>query len=236
MRKSDIASYFIQVRFANKTNVSLFFCFPPVTFLRPNRERAARAFIDNEAVQEGGAESDSSEQDEEPTAEDCQFIAPDGEDDDDQAEVSTPSEHRRLEALEMERQAETIMPYFPRALAVSDDRPLQFNFNLFLLDSLTLPRHIVARDSEEPSPPHAVEFTTVAGAISYCKERLEYGWRNRRPANSQPETPRMSSARLSHPSVDKWGLFRSDGRRLSKSLQSGEPALDENLNRVRLDR
>ena len=220
------------MRFADKTNVFLFF-FPPVTFLRPDRRRAARAFIETEAMQEGFVESDSSEQDEEPTAEDCQFIAPD---DDDQTEVSTPSEHRRLDALEMERQAETIMPYFPRALAVSDDRPLQFNFNLFLLDSLTLPRDIVARDSEEPTPPHAVEFTTVAGAISYCKERLEYGWRNRQSANSQPERPQMSSARLSHPDVDKWALFRSDGRRLSKSLQSGEPALDENLNKVRLDR
>ena len=228
VRKADIESYFIQVRFANKTNV---FFFSPITSSRQNRERA-RAFLDVEAQQEGG-DSGSDQQDDsddQPTAEDCQFIAAADEEDEEEAEV-----HRRVDAAAMEREAESVMPYFPRAFAVSEERPLQFNFNLFLLDSPTLPRHIEARDSEEPNPPQAVEFTSVAGAIAYCRERLEHGWRNRQPASSQQE-PRMPSARLSHPGVDKWELFRSDARRLSKALRSGQPALDENLNEVRLDR
>ena len=225
------------MRFANKTNV---FSFYPVTSSRPpasaerqNRERGARAFIISEALQEGAEEdSDSNDdEDEQPTAQDAQFIA--GDDDEEEALASTPSEHRRLDAALMEQEAERVMPYFPRAFAVSEERPLQFNFNLFLLDCLDLPRHIHARDSQEPNPSQAVVFTNVAGAIAYCTERLERGWR--RTASSQQE-PLLPSARLSHPGVDKWALFRSDGKRLTKSLQSGQPALDENLNKVRLDR
>ena len=224
------------MRFANKTNV---FSFYPVTSSRPpasaerqNRERGARAFIISEALQEGAEEdSDSNDdEDEQPTAQDAQFIAGD---DEEEALASTPSEHRRLDAALMEQEAERVMPYFPRAFAVSEERPLQFNFNLFLLDCLDLPRHIHARDSQEPNPSQAVVFTNVAGAIAYCTERLERGWR--RTASSQQE-PLLPSARLSHPGVDKWALFRSDGKRLTKSLQSGQPALDENLNKVRLDR
>ena len=233
VRKADIESYFIQVRFANKTNV---FFFSPITSSRQNRERA-RAFLDVEAQQEGedSGSDQGDDSDDEPTAEDCQFIAAADEEDEEEAEVLTPSEHTHMDAAAMEQEAESVMPYFPRAFAVSEERPLQFNFNLFLLDSLTLPRHIEARDSEEPTSPQAVEFTSVAGAIAYCTERLEHGWRNRRPASSQQE-PRMPSVRMSHPGVDKWALFRSDARRLSKALRSGQPALDENLNEVRLDR
>ena len=59
---------------------------------------------------------------------------------------------------------------FPRAFAISGEQPLQFDFNIFLLDFLTLPQHREARESEEPTPPQAVVFTNLAGAIAYSTE------------------------------------------------------------------
>ena len=75
--------------------------------------------------------------------------------------MSTPLEHRRVDAAIIQQEAESIMAYFPWAFTISEEQPLQFDFNLFLLELLTLPQHREARESEE---------TNVAGAIAYCTE------------------------------------------------------------------
>lgn len=122
-------------------------------------------------------------------------------------------------------------PYFPLAFAVSSEKPLEFNFDLFLLDTLELPRHIAARTSGEEHPATAVTFTGAEQAITYCTQRLESGWKATRPTASQEFTQR-----LSHPGIDKRTLFRRDGQRLTKVLKSRQAAFDANLNLVRLDR
>ena len=40
------------------------------------------------------------------------------------------------------------MQYFPSAFAVSDDRPMEFNFDLRLLDTLVLRKPILPRNEE----------------------------------------------------------------------------------------
>ena len=121
-------------------------------------------------------------------------------------------------------------PYFPLAFALSEETPLEFNFDLFLLDTLELSRHIAPRTSGEEEPATNVLFQEASQAIAYCRDRLESGWKATRPDSQE------STQRLSHPGVDKWTLFRRDGRRLTKVLKSGQAAFDANLNRVRLDR
>lgn len=133
-------SYFIQVQFAIKTNV---FFSPATSSMRPaqteerNRERAS-AFFDFKVREEGGDSGSNEEEHEEPTAEDFQFIA--GYKEEDEAEVSTPLEHRRVDAAIIQQEAESIMAYFPWAFTISEEQPLQFDFNLFLLELLTLPQ------------------------------------------------------------------------------------------------
>lgn len=198
-------------------------------------------FLEREAREESGAgqgphlaeEPEEGGDEEEGDDDDDGFIVGEGEEEEE--EQSSPSTHRRLDAALREQEAESVMPYFPLAFAVGEHRPLAFNFNLFLLDSLCLPRPISPRDSQESNPGQAVTFEDANAAIAYCTQRLESGWKATRPASSQ-EDSRASSARLSHPSIDKFELFRRDGKRLTKALESGKPALDENLHRVRLDR
>ena len=116
-----------------------------------------REFFDDKARVEAGGGQDEEEREEEEEEEGEEegdgFLVPDADE-----EASTPSEHRRVDAILRERDAQSALPYFPLALAVSDDRPLDFNFDLFLLDTLTLPRHIVFRGAQEDSPAQETSF------------------------------------------------------------------------------
>ena len=152
--------------------------------------------------------------------------------DQDVVEESSQSFYRQQDAASLQRDVESVEPYFPLAFAESADRPLAFNFDLFLLDSLSLPRHIVPRDSREEVS-NAVLFDNAASAISYCTERLERGWKDTRPAADPTE---RASRRHTHPKVNKWELFRRHSARLTEALTSGQAAFDANLNRVRMDR
>lgn len=107
-----------------------------------------------------------------------------------------------------------------------------YPLDLFLLDSLSLPRHIVPRDSREEVS-NAVLFDNAASAINYCTERLERGWKDTRPAADPTE---RASRRHTHPKVNKWELFRRHSARLTEALTSGQAPFDANLNRVRMDR
>lgn len=80
--------------------------------------------------------------------------------DQDVVEESSQSFYRQQDAASLQRDVESVEPYFPLAFAESADRPLAFNFDLFLLDSLSLPRHIVPRDSREEVS-NAVLSTTL---------------------------------------------------------------------------
>ena len=229
----------ILTRLANKANP-----FPVISSRRPASRRAERTprgldFIESEAGEDREGEGNADDETEEGLDEEesrreqaTGFIVVDQSEGGE--EESSQSEYRRLDAALREQEAESVMPYFPLAFAVSEQRPLQFNFDLFLLDCLALPRHIQPRDSGEQSPGQAVTFRDAESAITYCTQRLETGWKPK--ARPEQDSSRASSARLSHPLIDKWSLFRRDGRRLTKALKSGNPALDENLQRVRLDR
>ena len=145
--------------------------------------------------------------------------------DQDVVEESSQSFYRQQDAASLQRDVESVEPYFPLAFAESADRPLAFNFDLFLLDSLSLPRHIVPRDSREEVS-NAVLFDNAASAISYCTERLERGWKDTRPAADPTE---RASRRHTHPKVNKWELFRRHSARLTEALSSGQAPFDANL-------
>lgn len=127
-----------------------------------------------------------------------------------------------------------VVPYFPRALAVSSERSLKFNFDLRLLDTLSLPCEIVSRDentlltstpSDEP-----VKFNNAPDAIAYCHEKMRDGW----PVNTQPEPSQQR--RLRHPELQKEQLFAVEGKSLQHLLTSGVAELDANVKKVKLDR
>ena len=150
--------------------------------------------------------------------------------DKDVVEESSQSFYWQQDAASLQMDTECMEPYFPLALAESIDQPLAFNFDLFVLDSLVLPRHIVPRDLQEEVS-NAVLFDNAASAISYCTKRLERGWKDTRPA-ADP----TAGKRQTHPKVNKWELLHCHGARLTKALTSGQALFDANLNRIRLDR
>ena len=128
-------------------------------------------------------------------------------------------------------------PYFPLALAVSSKSPLQFNFNLPLLDHLRLPCELVARMGTPTIPTRdessqEVSFNTSQETVSYCQQHLREGWLleavERDPGKSQP--------RLSHPAITKEQLFQQECKSLEKVPTSGIPELDLALDQVWLDR
>ena len=130
-----------------------------------------------------------------------------------------------------------VAPYFPLALAVSREHPLQFNFNLPLLDNLRLPCELLVR-TETAMPPSGevgsqeVSFNNSEETATYCQEHLRQGWL---PDSAQQE-PTGKRARLSHPHLQKEQLFKEEGRSLDKLLASGIAELDLVLDQVRLDR
>ena len=115
------------------------------------------------------------------------------------------------------------------AFAVDPSSPLDFNFELFLLDSLSLPCGIEKRGDNIPAA-EAVNFETPARAIAYCTEKIEQGWRATLPPTSSQMLVTASRQ------LDKRTLFQRDGRSLAKALKSGQQQFDASLKEVRLDR
>ena len=133
---------------------------PPERARAHTRARTGRQFLDEMAVAEGsGEEGDEEEEEEEEQEQQEGFIVPDDEGE----PVPSPSYYRRLER-------EEVSPYFPSAFAVDPSSPLDFNFELFLLYSLSLPCAIEKRGDRVPAV-KAVNFETPEGAIAYCTEK-----------------------------------------------------------------
>ena len=113
-------------------------------------------------------------------------------------EESSRSFYRQQDAASLERDIESVELYPTLAFAESANRPLAFNFNLFVLDRLALPRHIVPPDSREVSK--AVLFNNAVNAISYCTETIRV-----LPLIQLSGQDR----RHTYPKVNKWELFRT---------------------------
>ena len=115
------------------------------------------------AVAEGGEEEegDKEEQDEQQGG----FIVSNEEGE----PTPSPSYNRRL-------QREEVSPYFPSTFVKDPSSPLEFNFDLFLLDSLSLPCTIENLGESNPAV-GVVNFETLTSTIAYCREKIEKGWK-----------------------------------------------------------
>ena len=137
-----------------------------------------------------------------------------------------------------------LQPYFPLAFAECRERPLDLNFDLFLLNNLALPTRISGRGTPEeesttdPEEQQPVHFENAEEAIGYCCEKLESGWKVIRANDERRNQVKFvqGQVRLSHSQVDKWKLFQKDGDRISKALRSCQDDFDANLHLVRMDR
>lgn len=172
---------------------------------------------------------------------------PDGNEEDEQDNTFIDSQqqgteddgnlHRKVDALHPpDARTPFVTPYFPLALAVDVDRPLEFNFDLWLMDSLELPREICSREEQRPvlqdreSEPAKVSFHSSSEAMEYVRHKIMQGW------SIGQEDSTTVQARLSHPGIDKWSLFKQHGSSLEPRLHSTQPAYDHNLRLVRMDR
>lgn len=130
-------------------------------------------------------------------------------------------------ALEGLFEARGVDPYFPLAYARSRDSPLEFNFNMAVLDDLRLPRRLAAdRETPEDDQDQPVVFGDSSEAVRYLQQNTA-GWE---PQN-RPAVRWSRGATLS-----LRGLFDEEGTALSPMLESGIASLDQNLSDVRLDR
>ena len=115
------------------------------------------------AVAKGGEEEEGDEEEQDERQEGFIVSNEEGE------PTPSPSYNRRL-------QRDEVSSYFPSAFAKDPSSPLEFNFDLFLLDSLSLPCTIEKRGESNPAV-GVVNFETPASAIAYCREKIEQGWK-----------------------------------------------------------
>lgn len=134
---------------------------------------------------------------------------------------------RRRAASSSSRDVEPriIVPYFPRGLATSEENITDFNFTLFLYDSLRLPCGLFHGDLS-----HEVEFANVQECRDYCArfvaEKEEW-------CRQQEQTPDLSEQMRRELSKDT--MFQQAGSALGVNLKYGNERFDRNLGRVRLD-
>ena len=118
-----------------------------------------------------------------------------------------------------------IVPYFPRGLAKSTEQPLDFNFTLYLYDTLRLPLGLFPEDQNQE-----VQFEDLQQCMQYCwryaKQRQEWiGNTEVSQDNSQQRRAELS----------KETVFREAGQPLGVNITTGNPLFDRNLADVRLD-
>lgn len=117
------------------------------------------------------------------------------------------------------------VPYFPAGLAKSTENNLDFNFTLFLFDSLRLPAGLFTEDGMSE-----VEFSNFQECKDYC---LRYVAQREEWYRQQELSPDLSQERRSELSKDT--MFLQVGTPLGDRLRYGNERFDSNLQRVRLD-
>ena len=115
-----------------------------------------------------------------------------------------------------------VAPHFPSGLAVSLEEGMQFNFNLFLYDSLRLPAGLFPDDQTGE-----VVFKDLQTCRNYCsryvQSREEWcSWQQQESDHSQERRNELS----------KEDMFLTTGEALDRSLKCGNEAFDRNLNLV----
>ena len=146
-----------------------------------------------------------------------------------QDQEGTPNQLSQGDYIRISREmaeSEAVQPYFPLAFAKSPEQPLEFDFDLFLLDKLKLPRPIL-----QPSEGEQV-FASREELIDRCKAELDALLRDR--TRYRPR-PREKADHLAKKPIRllKRTLFMSEGRPL---IRSGVESFDANLACVREDR
>ena len=116
------------------------------------------------------------------------------------------------------------MPYFPRGLARSENIS-DFNFNLFLYDSLQLPYGLFPGDLS-----HEVELDSLQACREYCARFVAQKEEQCRQQELSPDYSERRRRELS-----KETMFEQAGSPLGVNLQSGNQQFDRNLDKVRLD-
>lgn len=118
-----------------------------------------------------------------------------------------------------------IVPYFPRGLAASEENITEFNFTLFLYDSLRLPAGLFPGDST-----HEVEFANLQECRQYCAKYVaaREAW-----CSEQEPSPDQSQQRRSE--LSKETMFQEAGNPLGVNIRYGNERFDRNLDSVRLD-
>ncbi len=142
------------------------------------------------------------------------------------------NEAARLEAgdgqseQEGEGGSEPPPPYFPPALAVSKERPLEFNFELYLFDTLQLSQGLFPADRDGP-----VDFPSLTECRSYCERfvQQEIG------AQVGVADERHTLAQEMRDRLDKEAMFRQSGVSLSARMITGNGRFDANLDNLRVD-
>ena len=135
------------------------------------------------------------------------------------------------EAAEQEEEEGRQRPtaYFPPALAKSSERPLDFNFELYLFDSLRLPRGLFPDDEDGP-----VEFSSLAECTGYCNRFVQQTLAEVEKHGTADD--RASLAQDMRDRLDKGRMFRQSGTSLGRTMVTGNEAFDANLDDLRLDR
>ena len=127
------------------------------------------------------------------------------------------------EASSAQRDPFQAPPYFPVGLAKAQDQPTQFNFEMFLFDTLTLPRGLFPEDDSEE-----VTFSDTKQAVEYC-ERYATG-----RARELVESREADQAETMRANLCKEDMFNTSGQPIS-NLITGNDTFDANLDKLRVD-
>ena len=107
---------------------------------------------------------------------------------------------------------------------MSLERPLDFNFDLFLFNGIRLERGLFPDDQAAP-----VEFSSHEACREYCTRYVRVVLEEQ--ADQQAPTPSGSSRYR----LDKQQLFRESSSSLAEQLRTGDDTCDLNLEHVRRD-
>lgn len=127
--------------------------------------------------------------------------------------------------LETDVEPVIIQPYFPCGLATLAENPLDFNFTVFLYDSLRLPFGLFPEDDQ-----HEVEFDDLHQCRLYCLRYMEWRARDCMERGLEPDHSQQRRAQLS-----KETMFQQAGDPLGVTVRSGNERFDNHLDQVCLN-